>query len=66
MSDRLRCRLGKEHKPPRGYGKEGAPYLRKELGPIDGMGTLHVRLYGECQRCGREYHIANIHLNPIK
>jgi hypothetical protein len=48
------------HRLPTGSGS-GRPYLRQRGGPVDGMGTHHVRLLGECPRCGKEWHIANIH-----
>lgn len=48
------------HALPTGSGS-GRPYLRQKGGPVDGMGTHHVRLFGECPRCGKDWHIANLH-----
>ena len=49
------------HKLPKGWCN-GAPYLKRDGGAIDGMGTEHVFLYAECDRCGEEYNAANFHM----
>lgn len=36
------------------YYKTNVPY-------VDGIQRGHVRLYGKCDICGKEVHIANIH-----
>lgn len=39
-------------------------YLKyKNIGLIDGCGRMHVKLFAECDRCGKEYYVGNIHLD---
>lgn len=59
----LLCKLF-GHKMPTGYGG-GLPYLDKRQSVLDGMGTEHWYLYGDCSRCGETYDIAKVH-GPLK
>jgi len=40
----------------------GKPYLKIEATSMDGIGRIHAYLTTECDRCGAEYHVANVHL----
>lgn len=50
------------HKLPKGYGGD-SPYLSIKGGTIDGIGTRHAFMWTKCDRCGEEYHVANVHLH---
>lgn len=49
------------HKLPRGY-RGGTPYLTPKYHAHDGMGATHLRLEGECERCGTKTAFALMHL----
>lgn len=56
----LACKL-KGHQIPLGYGSV-RPYLELKLNGVDGCGTRHATLWGECPRCNERYHVASIHI----
>lgn len=41
----------------------GKPYLYYRTGTpyVDGIKRGHIGLYGRCDECGKEIHVANIH-----
>lgn len=45
-----------------GYGSD-VPYLyyKTHDGVVDGIGRMHVNLYGKCDICGEEVLLAKIH-----
>lgn len=47
------------HKPHSGYAG-GGQYFRASSGAVDGIGREHWRLYAECERCEKQYHIGNV------
>jgi hypothetical protein len=52
-----------KHKLPKGY-YDDVPYLKKGISQVDGVGTVHLDLTAECERCGKSYTVARIHLPP--
>lgn len=53
------------HKTPESYseysGMGGGDYLSRRGWFEDGVGRIHVELYGKCPRCGNEYRVGRIH-----
>lgn len=58
------CQM-KGHQFPRD-SEWGKPYLRINGSVIDGIGRIHAHLFAECARCGKQYHVANVHLPKEK
>lgn len=51
------------HRPAFGYGhlpNEG--YFELKLGSVDGIGRQHAHLHCECERCGENYKVGNLHI----
>ena len=59
----IRCKLF-GHALPEGWCG-GAPYLRVGSVGQDHIDRVHVHLYGECPRCGEEWHICSMHANSL-
>lgn len=58
----LLCRLF-GHRPAFGYGNSKSEgYFNVEVRGTDGLGRTHAVLYCDCERCGVNYHVGNIHL----
>ncbi len=51
------------HRPAFGYGNsEGNGYFTIKGVSTDGIGRKHAYLYCDCQTCGVNYHVGNLHL----
>lgn len=58
----LLCRLF-GHRPAFGcWNTEGEGYFRVIRIGVDGIGTHHASLYCDCERCGVNYKVGNVHI----
>lgn len=46
---------------PSGYTR----CVRATGGAIDNIHRHHIELYAECDRCGEQFHVANVHGTPL-
>lgn len=62
----LLCKL-LGHKPPQPFGKYsgmgGGDYLTPAHPRRDHVGRVHLRVYGNCPRCGERYQVGAMHLH---
>ncbi len=58
----LLCKLF-GHRPAFGYGhSEGQGYFQIIENARDGIGRQHAGLFCDCERCGENYKVGNIHI----
>lgn len=58
------------HKPPQHFSDHssmgGGDYLKAGHPYRDHIGRVHLRMYGKCPRCGREYQVGMTHLHQFE
>ena len=58
------------HKPPQSYSDNssmgGGDYLWADHPYRDGIGRVHLRVYGICPRCGGDYQVGMTHLHKFE
>ena len=58
------------HKPPQSYSDNssmgGGDYLWADHPYRDGIGRVHLRVYGICPRCGCDYQVGMTHLHKFE
>lgn len=51
------------HRPAHDAWWGDIPYMKIEVGAIDGGGVIHAQAYHECDRCGEVFLAGRLHLN---
>lgn len=58
------------HKPPQSFGPHsgmgGGNYLELSHPKRDGIGRVHLYVYGNCPRCGERFQVGMMHLHQAE